>query len=234
LKQLQVIYEDNHIIAINKPAGALVQADSTGDRPISMEVKAYIKKKYDKPGDVFLGTIHRLDRPVSGVLIFARTSKGLTRMNELLKKKEIQKTYWAISAFRPEPVSGEIKTYIHKDRDKNKVVILDRPGRRTKDAKLAETKYNMIGEIEGYYLIEVNPITGRPHQIRAHMGHIKSPIFGDLRYGRVPFLPDKSIALHCRAMSFMHPVKKEMVRIEAKMPKTEIWRRFKSLTASLK
>jgi len=169
LRQLQVIYEDNHLIAINKPAGALVQGDKTGDRPISDEVKRYIKKKYNKPGDVFLGLIHRIDRPVSGVLIFARTSKALARMNELFRNKEMNKEYLAVSQERPTPIEGNIKNYIWKDPEKNKVTLLQKQGRRTKDAKLSETDYKLLGEIDGHHLIQVFPKTGRKHQIRAHI-----------------------------------------------------------------
>lgn len=229
MKHLQVIYEDNHLIAINKPAGALVQGDKTGDRPISDEVKAYIKRRYNKPGDVFLGLIHRIDRPVSGVLIFARTSKALTRMNELFRNKEMKKEYLAVSQERPTPIEGSIKNYIWNAPDKNRVTILEKQGRRTKDAKLSETDYKLLGEIDGHHLIQVFPKTGRKHQIRAHLASIGSIIIGDMRYGKRKPLDDKSIGLHCRSMSFIHPVKKELVKIKADLPKIQLWRKFKNL-----
>ena len=228
MRNIQVIYEDNHLIAINKPAGALVQGDKTGDTPISEDVKLYIKKKYNKPGDVFLGTIHRLDRPVSGVLIFARTSKALVRMNELLRNKSIKKEYLAISKERPNPISGQIVNYIFKDPKKGRVVLLERQGRRTKDAKLAETQYELTAEMDGQYLIRVIPKTGRSHQIRAHLASIGCKIIGDMRYGMRHPLSDSSIALHCRSMEFIHPVKKEKIKIQAKLPKIQEWKKFKA------
>ncbi len=229
LKRLEVIYEDNHLIAINKPAGALVQGDDTGDRPISDEVKFYIKHRYAKPGDVFLGLIHRIDRPVSGVLIFARTSKALTRMNELFRNKEMDKEYLAISQERPQPMEGKIKNYIWNNPEKGRVSILPKIGRRTKDAKLAETDYKLIGEIEGHHLIQVFPKSGRKHQIRAHMAHIDCIIIGDMRYGKRKPTDDKSVGLHCRSMSFIHPIKKERVRIVAEPPKIQLWNKFRGL-----
>lgn len=229
MKQLQVIFEDNHLIAINKPAGALVQGDKTGDRPITDEVKFYIKHRYNKPGDVFLGTIHRLDRPVSGVLIFARTSKALIRMNEIFRNKQIKKEYLAVSNERPNPISGVIKNYLLKDPKKARVSVLEKMSNRSKNAKLAETEYELMADIEGNFLIRVFPKTGRSHQIRVHLASIGSKIIGDMRYGMRYPLPDASIALHCRSMEFMHPVKKELVKITAEVPNLEIWRKFKDL-----
>lgn len=229
MRNLKVIFEDNHLIAINKPNGVLVQGDETGDRPISDEVKFYIKHRYNKPGDVFLGVIHRLDRPVSGVLIFGRTSKGLSRMNELFQKKEIKKTYYAISPRRPKELSGTIENYLWKDRNKNKVRLLDKPSNRAADAKKVITHYELMGGMEGNYLIKVTPETGRSHQIRAHMESIGASIKGDLKYGAQHKIADRNILLHCAEMSFMHPIKKEKVSIKAKIPNNQEWNRFREL-----
>ncbi|NNE28415.1 MAG: RluA family pseudouridine synthase [Saprospiraceae bacterium] len=229
MRHLEVIYEDNHLIAINKPAGVLVQGDQTGDTPISEEVKFYIKHRYNKPGDVYLGVIHRLDRPVSGALIFARTSKGLTRMNALFQQREIQKRYLAISKWHPDELNGRIETFLFKDKSKNKVRLMDKPSNRTPNAKKAITEYRLLSEVDGNYLYEVNPITGRPHQIRAHMQSVGAPLKGDLRYGAKKALTDASICLHCFELSFVHPVKKEPVTIKANIPKHQEWNRFKNI-----
>lgn len=207
----------------------LVQGDETGDRPISDEVKFYIKNRYAKPGDVFLGLIHRLDRPVSGVLIFGRTSKGLSRMNELLKKRTIDKTYLAISPKRPKELKGTIVSYLWKDKNKNKVRMLEKPSNRAPDAKKAITHYELLGGMEGNYLIKVTPETGRPHQIRVHLASVGASIKGDLKYGAQHRLESGNILLHCQEMAFMHPVKKERVSIKAQPPNDVEWNRFKEL-----
>ncbi|MEM9916920.1 MAG: RluA family pseudouridine synthase [Bacteroidota bacterium] len=228
ISQLVVLYEDNHLIAVNKPGGWLVQGDRTGDVPLSEFVKTYIKLRYKKPGDVFLGTIHRLDRPVSGTVIFARTSKGLERMNRLFQERKVQKVYWALTAQRPYPLQGHLEHYILKDPAKNKSKALDQIGRRTKDAKLGSLDYKMIGEIDGKHLIEVKPITGRPHQIRVQLSTMGYPIIGDLKYGYKNANPDGCIHLHCRSLSFEHPVKKVPVTIEADPPDVIDWRAFET------
>jgi 23S rRNA pseudouridine1911/1915/1917 synthase len=219
----EIVYEDNHIIAVNKKPGILVQGDETGDETLADIVKAYIKNKLNKPGDVFLGVVHRLDRPVSGVVIFARTSKALTRMNELMRDRAIQKLYYAIVFPRPEELSGTLKHYISKDSDKNTVKAYNSPKKDTKEAIL---EYKVIGELDQKVLLEVRPLTGRPHQIRVQLSKIGSPIIGDLRYGASYPLQDKSIALHCRSMRFIHPVKKEEIVIEAEVPRKFPWNVF--------
>ncbi len=223
LQGLTVIYEDNHLIAINKPVGSLVHGDETGDETLADKVKQYIKVRYNKPGDVYLGVIHRLDRPVSGVIIFARTSKALTRMNKMLQEKSIQKTYVAIVSKRPEELSGKLVHFIAKDEKKN---IVRAYASKKSGAKEAILTYELKGELDGKVLLEVNPLTGRPHQIRAQLSKIGCPIVGDLKYGAEYPLPDQSIALHCREMSFMHPVKNEMVVIRADVPSKFPWNIF--------
>lgn len=223
---LQVIHEDNHLIAVNKPAGWLVQGDITGDMPISEAVKAYIKDRYNKPGAVYLGTIHRLDRPVSGVVVFARTSKALTRMNKLFQEKAIQKTYWAITDTRPDPLEGHLTHYLIKDTNINKAKAFDRPSNRNKKAKKSELTYALKAGLAGHHLLEVHPQTGRPHQIRVQLSKIGCPIRGDVKYGHPTPNIDGSIHLHCREMSFIHPVKKEKVIITAEPPDEAIWNLF--------
>lgn len=224
--RLQVIYEDNHLIAVNKPAGVLVQGDETGDIPMSDIVKKYIKDRYNKPGDVFLGVIHRIDRPVSGVVIFARTSKALERMSQLFRDREIEKTYWAITSQRPEPLEGHLKHFILKDKTKNQAKAYDRMSNRAKDAKEADLDYKMLAQIGSHVLLEVKPQTGRPHQIRVQLATIGCPIRGDVKYGFPVGNDDGSICLHCRSLSFVHPVKKERVTITADPPETMFWNYF--------
>ena len=220
---LTVIYEDNHLIAINKPAGALVHGDETGDETLSDKVKQYIKVRYEKPGDVFLGVIHRLDRPVSGVVIFARTSKALIRMNKMLQEKGINKTYLAIVSKRPEELSGTLVHHIYKDESKNIVRAYASRKTGTKEAIL---DYILMGELDAKVLLKVNPHTGRPHQIRAQLSKIGCPIIGDLKYGAEYPLPDQSIALHCKEMAFTHPVKNELIAIKADTPRKFPWNIF--------
>lgn len=227
LQDLVVIYEDNHLIAVNKPAGILVHGDETGDLTLVDQVKMYIKIRYEKPGDVYLGVIHRLDRPVSGVVVFTRTSKALTRMNELMKKHAISKRYWAIVSQRPEELTGSLTHYLIKDSTKNivKAYASKKPG--TKESHL---EYEVKGELDGKVLLEVNPITGRSHQIRAQLSKIGSSIVGDLKYGATYPLPDKSIALHCHQMAFEHPVTHAKVVIEATPPQKFPWNIFSFLS----
>ncbi|MCO6488161.1 MAG: RNA pseudouridine synthase [Phaeodactylibacter sp.] len=225
MRGLQVLYEDNHLIAVNKPAGVLVQGDETGDRPLSEFVKDYIKDRYNKPGAVFLGTIHRLDRPVSGVTVFARTSKALSRMNKLFQERDIQKVYWAITDQRPEPLSGQLVHYIEKDRNKNFAHAYSKP---KGNAKKSVLEYRLMAAIAAHNLIEVKPETGRPHQIRAQLARMGCPIRGDVKYGFPSPNPDGSIHLHCRSLSFEHPVKKEPVTITASPDEEdEVWGMFR-------
>ena len=228
-QSLQILFEDNHLIAINKPAGMLVQGDVTEDKPLSEYVKDYVKDRYKKPGDVFLGTIHRLDRPVSGVVVFARTSKALERMNKLFHDRLVQKVYWAVTTVRPEPLNGHLVHYIEKDRERNVARASLRP--RSKDAKLSELDYELLAELGDHHLLEVRPLTGRPHQIRVQLARLGCSIRGDVKYGYKSPNEDASIHLHCRSMSFIHPVKKERVTITAPVPRDSVWNLFRDLEA---
>ncbi len=230
--QLQVLFEDNHLIAVNKPAGYLSQGDKTGDVSMVEAVKAYIKQRYGKPGDVYLGLVHRLDRPVSGVLLFARTSKALTRMNDLFRDREVEKKYWAITAQQPEPIEGKLVGYIYKDAEKNKVKVLPKAdSNRHPGAKKAELSYLVKGRLGNAVLLEVIPHTGRPHQIRAQLSHNGTPIKGDIKYGFSAPNEDGNIHLHSRELNFIHPVKKEAVRITAPIPKQDqVWQMFREIS----
>lgn len=228
MNTLQVIYEDNHLIAINKPPGALVQGDETGDTPLSETVKLYIKDRYKKPGDVFLGVIHRLDRPVSGVVVFARTSKALERMNVLFKERKIEKTYWAIVNDRPEPMNGRLTHFLLKEKTRNVVKAFDTRSSRAKNAKESILDYELIAEIGNQHLLEVHPLTGRPHQIRAQLSKVGYPIRGDLKYGHPKANDDGSICLHSRKIAFEHPVTKVRVEITATPPNNQYWKIFKN------
>ena len=219
----RVLYEDNHLIAINKLPSEIVQGDKTGDKPLSEEVKSFLKEKYSKPGNVFTGVIHRIDRPVSGVIIFAKTSKGLTRMNELLKNHGLKKTYWAIVQNRPEFESGEIIHHLVRDQRKNKSFASKNPKAGSKEAIL---NYKLIGESNNYFLLDVDLKTGRHHQIRCQLSAIGSPIKGDLKYGSPRSNKDASISLHARQLEFMHPIKKEVVSIIANPPQDSLWNFF--------
>ena len=226
MKNLQVIYEDNHLLAVNKPAGMLVQGDETNDKPLVDFAKDYIKARYGKPGDVFLGVVHRIDRPVSGAVIFARTSKALERMNKIFADREVDKTYWALVKDRPDPLSATLVHYLDKDREKNITKALDAPSRRHPDAKRSELTYDLVSSIGNYHLLEVHPKTGRSHQIRAQLSRIGLPIKGDLKYGFPTPNKDGSIHLHCRSMKFIHPVTKETIEIMADPPEGQIWEQF--------
>ncbi len=226
MKGLQIIHEDNHLIAVNKRSGDLVHGDKTGDEAMEEMVKQYIKMRYNKPGDVWLGVLHRLDRPVSGVTVFARTSKAAERMSAMFQKKQIKKIYYAITKNRPEPLSGNLVHYLVKDEATNKVKVKphDFPG-----SKQAALDYEMVAQIDDNVLIKINLLTGRPHQARAQMAKIGCPINGDHKYGSLVPYPDKSISLHCREMSFIHPVTKEEVTIKAEPPVNHLWRDFVDL-----
>ncbi len=221
LDNLQISYEDNHLIVINKRPGDIVQGDKTGDTPLVDIVKAYIKIKYHKPGNVFLGVVHRIDRPTSGLVMFARTSKALTRLNNALKNKEILKTYWAIVRQKPKPETGTLIHYLKKNPKKNKTSVYDQP---VKDAKKAVLHYQTLASSERYHLLEIDLETGRSHQIRAQLAKIGSPIKGDLKYGYPRSNKNGGISLHARKIELLHPVKKEKLIITAKPPDDDLWK----------
>ncbi len=230
LRQLKIIYEDNHLIAVNKPVGWLVQGDQTGDTPLLDYVKQYIKVKYKKEGDVFLGLVHRIDRPVSGVVVFARTSKALTRMTKMFKERSVKKLYWAVTLDRPNELEGKLVHWLTKNFEKN--VARAYPNERTapNSAKKSELSYELLATFSSNCLLEVKPTTGRPHQIRVQLAKMGSPIRGDRKYGyKGKPHPDNAIYLHARALSFIHPVKKEPIKIWAKVPKDQIWNEFKDI-----
>lgn len=219
----QILFEDNHLIVVNKHPSQIVQGDKTGDKPLSEIVKDYIKIKYNKPGAVFLGVAHRLDRPVSGVVIFARTSKALTRLNSMLKDREITKSYWAIVKQIPPEESSHLIHYIYKDNKKNKSFI---GSQKKKDAKKAELIYTHLSGSDNYHLLEIELLTGRHHQIRAQLAHIGCPIKGDLKYGYPRSNKNASIHLHARSVSFTHPVTKVNINIKANPPDDPLWEYF--------
>ncbi len=223
---LQVLYEDNHLIAINKTAGTLVQGDSTGDECLADMVKAYLKEKYDKQGNVFAGVVHRIDRPVSGVVIFAKTSKALARLNEQFKVRNIKKTYWAVVKNKPNPPEGNLVHYLTKDQatNKSKAFISEKP-----NTKKAELHYQVIAQSQTYYLVEVQPITGRHHQIRVQLASIGCPIKGDLKYGFDRPNANGSIHLHARSITFNHPTQKNEITLVAPVPNDSLWQAFTSL-----
>ncbi len=222
LKQ-RILYEDNHLIAVNKLPSEIVQGDKTGDEPLSEAVKNYLKERYNKPGNVFLGVIHRLDRPVSGVVVFAKTGKALRRMNELVKQRTMQKTYWAIVKNKPLPPEGKLVHHLTRNSTKNKSFASKTPRPDSKEAVLT---YQLLTSAENYHLLEIDLHTGRHHQIRAQLAAIGSPIKGDLKYGFPRSNPDASISLHARKVSFVHPVKKEKIVIIAPPPKDKLWNYF--------
>lgn len=222
----QILYEDNHLIVVNKLPSQIVQGDKTGDKPLSEILKDYIKIKYNKPGNVFLGVAHRLDRPVSGVVIFARTSKALARLNTMIKEREINKTYWAIVKELPPDESGHLIHYIIRDTKKNKSFITSQ---KKGDAKQAELKYKHLAGSDNYHLLEVELLTGRHHQIRAQLAHMGCPIKGDLKYGYPRSNKNASIHLHARRVSFIHPVSKDSMRITADPPKDPLWDYFSKI-----
>nr|WP_315201777.1 RluA family pseudouridine synthase [uncultured Flavobacterium sp.] len=218
---LQILHEDNHLIVVNKRVGDIVQGDKTGDKPLSEVVKEYIKDKYNKPGEVFLGVVHRLDRPTTGIVVFARTSKALTRMNELFSNRETKKTYWAVVKNKPAKNEDTLVHYIKRNEKNNtsKAHIKEVP-----DSKMASLEYKIFKELDNYFGLEIQLHTGRHHQIRAQLSAIGSPIKGDLKYGFDRSNPDGGIHLHARKLTFIHPVSKEEITIVAPTPEEVIWK----------
>ena len=223
---MTVVYEDNHIIVVNKTASEIVQADKTGDTPLSETVKQYLKEKYQKPGNVFLGVTHRLDRPVSGLVIFARTSKALTRLNEMFRSGEVKKTYWAVVKNAPKEPENKLVHYLVRNEKQNKSFAYDK---EVPNSKKAILDYRLIGHSENYYLLEVDLKTGRHHQIRCQLAKMGCPIKGDLKYGAPRSNPDGSICLHARKVRFIHPVSKELIELVAPLPEGNLWKGFELL-----
>lgn len=221
---MEVVYEDNHIIVVNKASSEIVQGDKTGDKPLSETVKEYIKEKYAKPGNVFLGVVHRLDRPVSGLVVFARTSKALSRLNDMFRTKDVHKTYWAIVKDCPPQAQGELVHWLVRNEKQNKSYAYDReiPG-----SKKAILDYRVIGRSDHYFLLEIDLKTGRHHQIRCQLAKMGCPIKGDLKYGSSRSNPDGSICLHARRIQFVHPVSKNEIILEASVPDSVLWKSFK-------
>lgn len=220
----QILYEDNHLIVLNKRAGQIVQSDKTQDRCLSDDIKDFLKERDHKPGNVFCGVVHRLDRPVSGVVVFAKTGKALSRMNEMIKSRNIKKTYWAITKEAPAAQQGRLEDWLLRNETNNRTYVVT-PG--TKDAKIAILDYRVLSTSKGgYYLIEVDLLTGRHHQIRAQLSHMGCPIKGDLKYGAPRSNPDGSISLHAHSITFEHPVRHEMINIIAPVPNETLWQSF--------
>lgn len=224
IKESDVLFEDNHLIAVNKRAGDIVQVDETGDEPLDEKVKRFLEKKYNKP-NAFLGVIHRLDRPVSGVILFAKTSKALERMNKAFKERHTQKTYFAIVKNKPARLEGTLQHWLHKDQRKN---FVTHHSKEIPGSQFAELHYKVLGEVRSFYLLEVNPITGRSHQIRVQLASMGCPIVGDNKYGYPRGSNKGSICLHARRLSFEHPVQKLPVSIFARLPVDGFWERFES------
>lgn len=220
---MTVLYEDNHIIVVNKTASEIVQADKTGDTPLSETVKQYLKEKYRKPGNVFLGVTHRLDRPVSGLVIFAKTSKALARLNEMFRTGGVKKTYWAVVKDKPEEPEGELVHFLVRNEKQNKSYACDK---EVPNGKKAVLHYRLTGRSENYYLLEVDLKTGRHHQIRCQLAKMGCPIKGDLKYGFPRSNPDGSICLHARRVKFTHPVSKILIELEAPLPEGNLWKGF--------
>jgi len=220
---MTVLYEDNHIIIVNKSVSEIVQGDKTGDKPLSEIVKEWLKEKYNKPGNVFCGVTHRLDRPVSGIVVFAKTSKALPRLNDMFKNQEVKKTYWAIVKNMPKLPEAELKHYLVRNEKQNKSYAYDS---EKPDSKLAILHYKLIAHSDRYNLLEIDLQTGRHHQIRCQLAKIGCPIKGDLKYGYDRSNPDGGISLHARTVSFIHPVSKELIEVTAPVPEDTLWTYF--------
>ena len=219
-ENVDVLYEDNHVIGINKRVGDIVQGDKTGDVPLSEDVKCYLKEKYQKPGNVFLGVVHRLDRPVAGLVVFAKTSKALTRLNKMFRDGEVHKTYWAITKNLPPQSEGTLTHWLVRNEKQNKSYAYDHEVPHSKKAIL---KYRLIGQSDHYCLLEVNLMTGRHHQIRCQLAHMGCPIKGDLKYGAQRSNPDGSICLLAHHVEFVHPVSKQLISLDSPLPEDKLW-----------
>jgi 23S rRNA pseudouridine1911/1915/1917 synthase len=217
---MEVLYEDNHLIIVNKNSGEIVQGDKTGDKPLSEIVKDYIKEVYCKQGNVFLGVVHRLDRPVCGLVVFARTSKALARLNNMFRNGDVHKTYWAITKECPQKSEGELINWIVRNEKQNKSYAYDK---EVPNSKKAILEYKVIGHSDNYTLLEVHLLTGRHHQIRCQLAKIGCPIKGDLKYGARRSNPDGSISLQAHKVEFVHPVSKKKIVVEAPVPKDNLW-----------
>lgn len=223
---MDILYEDNHIIIVNKSCTEIVQGDKTGDKPLSEMVQAYLKEKYAKPGNVFIGVTHRLDRPVSGLVVFAKTSKALSRLNEMFRTHNLTKRYWAIVKNRP-PQNEEVLThYLVRNERMNKTFVHDK---QVKDSKRSKLSYKIIARSDKYYLLEIDLMTGRHHQIRAQLAHIGCPIRGDLKYGFERSNKDGGISLHARNIQFIHPVSQKEINVVAPTPDDTLWKTFEEI-----
>ena len=218
-----ILFEDNHYIAVNKRGGDIVQVDPSGDKSLEEMVKEYLKIKYSKPNEAFVGVIHRLDRPVSGMILLAKTSKGLDRMNRLFHDRKIEKTYLALVKNKPERISGKLTNWLLRDRKK---MITKAYDREVKNGTYAELDYRIVGHLEGYYLLEVKPLTGRTHQIRCQLAYMGCPIVGDNKYGYPRGSIRRTICLHSRSLEFVHPIKEESVTLTAPLPIDGFWEKF--------
>ncbi len=226
---MEILYEDNHIIIVNKTTSEIVQGDKTGDTPLSEQLKLWLKEKYNKPGNVFVGVTHRLDRPVSGVVVFAKTSKALTRLNEMFRLGDIQKSYWAIVQNRPPKQQDEITHYLVRNEKQNKSYAYN--GQK-ENAKKATLSYTVIAQSDRYNLLEVNLKTGRHHQIRCQLAQIGCPIKGDLKYGAKRSNPDGGISLHARRIRFIHPVSQKEIDVTAPVPNDVLWKTFEQTVSN--
>ena len=215
----RILYEDNHLLVVNKKTGEIVQGDKTSDEPLTETYKAFIAQRDAKPGQVFMGLPHRLDRPVSGIVVLAKTSKALERLNAMFRDSDVRKIYWALVCREPQPAEGRLEDMMWRNEKQNKSYVC-RPGSARKDAKFAKLNYRQIGKTDRYWLVEVELLTGRHHQIRCQLSNLGCPIKGDLKYGAPRSNPDGGISLHARSITFIHPVKKEEITVEAPVPST--------------
>jgi 23S rRNA pseudouridine1911/1915/1917 synthase len=231
IPSIEVLYEDNHVIVVNKKPSDIVQGDKTGDETLPDKIKTFLKEKYDKPGNVFCGVVHRLDRPTSGAVVFAKTSKALSRLNEQFRGKETNKIYWAVVENKPQKNTGHLENYLRKNEKQNKSYVVQNEGKEVKKALL---DYRLLISSDKYHLLEVSLETGRHHQIRTQLSHIGCFIKGDLKYGAKRSNPDGSIHLHARILSFIHPTSKEEITIVAPVPEDSLWKWFEQNVNSLK